>query len=87
MADIPHHPAAAKPEAGPAVTITVNGKSYEIHRGHQPVAAIKQVAGIPAAYQLDQDVGGVLTPLDQAGAVTLKGGEVFVAYPATGSSS
>jgi hypothetical protein len=87
MADASQHPPAAKPETGSTVTIIVNGTSYEIHRGHQTIAAIKQVAGVPPAYQMDQDVGGVLTPLDQGGAVTLKGGEIFVAYPATGSSS
>lgn len=69
------------------VKISVDGKTYEIHRGRQTVAAIKELAGVPLAYQLDQDVNGVLTPLDQNGAVTIKGGEVFVSYPATGSSS
>ena len=75
------------PEGGPTVEIVVDGKTYRIHRGHQAVSEIKRVAGVPQAFQLDQDINGVLTPLDQNGSVTLKGGEVFVSYPATGSSS
>lgn len=75
------------PEAGPIVKITVDGKVFEIHRGRQTVTTIKQIAGVPLAYQLDQDVNGVLTPLEPGGAVTIKGGEIFVSYPATGSSS
>jgi len=69
------------------VEITIDGKQYKIHRGRATVADIKALAGIPLAYQLDQDVNGVLTPLDQAGSVTIKPGDVFVSYPATGSSS
>ncbi len=69
------------------VKIIVDGKGYEIGRGKQPVAAIKKLAGVPAANQLDQDINGVLTPIDQNGSVVIKGGEVFVSYPATGSSS
>jgi len=75
------------PENGPNVEITIDGKVFEIHRGNQTVAAIKARGSVPAANQLDQDIHGVLTPLDQNGSVVLKGGEVFVSYPATGSSS
>jgi cell division protein ZapA (FtsZ GTPase activity inhibitor) len=69
------------------VEIIVDGKAYKIKRGNEPVSAIKSVASVPAAYQLDQDINGVLTPLDQNGTVNIKGGEVFVSYPAAGSSS
>jgi uncharacterized protein YabE (DUF348 family) len=69
------------------VQITVDGKHYKIKRGIEQVSAIKKVASVPAAYQLDQDINGVLTPLDQNGTVTINGGEVFVGFPATGSSS
>jgi len=75
------------PQTGPTVSITVDGRPYSLHRGHEPVSAIKTAAGVPQAYQLDQDINGVLTPLDQNGAVTIKGGEIFVSYPATGTSS
>jgi hypothetical protein len=69
------------------VHITVDGKQYKIKRGSELVATIKKIANVPAAYQLDQDINGVLTPLDQNGSVTINGGEVFVGFPATGSSS
>lgn len=69
------------------VHIVVDGKQYKIKRGTEQVSAIKKLANVPAAYQLDQDVNGVLTPLDQNGTVIINGGEVFVGFPATGSSS
>jgi hypothetical protein len=69
------------------VHITVDGKQYKIRRGTEQVSTIKKIANVPAAYQLDQDINGVLTPLDQNGTVTINGGEVFVGFPATGSSS
>jgi len=69
------------------VTITVDGKPVHIGRGKEPVSVIKKLGGVPAANQLDQDVNGVLTPIDQNGSVDIRGGEVFVSYPATGSSS
>ena len=77
----------AQPENGLNITITIDGKPFEIPAGSIPVARIKSVGGVPAANQLDQDINGVLTPLDQNGSVVIKGGEVFVSYPATGSSS
>jgi cell division protein ZapA (FtsZ GTPase activity inhibitor) len=69
------------------VHIVVDGKEYKIKRGPELVSTIKRIANVPAAYQLDQDINGVLTPLDQNGSVTINGGEVFVGFPATGSSS
>ena len=75
------------PHGGPNVPITVNGQTYEIHRGHQTVVAIKQVAQVPLAHDLEQVVDGVLKPLPDDGAVTLKGGEVFVSHPKDAASS
>jgi hypothetical protein len=69
------------------VDISVNGTTYQIHRGHQPVAAIKLVGGIPAVYELEQVVNGQLTPLPDEGAVVIKGGEKFVAHPRSAASS
>jgi len=83
--DHPDHP--DHPENGPNVSITIDGKPFELHRGNQSVAGIKALGGVPGANQLDLDINGVLTPLDQNGSVVIKGGEVFVSYPATGSSS
>lgn len=72
------------PQHGDIVTITVNSKTYEIHRGHQTVAAIKEVAGVPAAFQLDELIDGTFTPLPDDGSVTIKGGEDFMSYPKGG---
>ncbi len=74
-------------EQGALVTITVDTKPYKIHRGHQTVAAIKTLAGVPLAYELEQLTGGKLTPLPDDGAVTLKGGEVFLSHPKDGGAS
>lgn len=80
-----HHPES--PEHGPTVQITVNDKPIHIHRGHQTIAAIKSAGGVPLADRLDQLINGVLTAIDQSGAITLHGGEVFVSFIATGGSS
>lgn len=72
---------------GPLVEITINNKKYEIHRGHQTVAAIKALGGVPAADDLEQVIDGKLTLLPDDGAVTVKGGEVFVSHPKDGGSS
>jgi hypothetical protein len=74
-------------EQGPDVTITVDTKPYRIHRGHQTVAEIKTVAGVPLAFELEQLVNGKLTPLPDDGAVTLKGGEIFLSHPKDGGAS
>lgn len=76
-----------KPDTGPAVTITVNRVQYQIHRGHQTVAAIKAAAGVPAADDLEQNVDGKLELLKDDGGVTLKGGEVFISHPKDSGSS
>lgn len=77
----------ADPQHGGVVTTTVDTKPYDIHRGHQTIAAIKAVAGVPAAYQLDELIDGTLTPLNDDGSVTIKGGEEFTSYPKGGPFS
>lgn len=74
-------------EHGPEVTITVDGNPVTIHRGHQTVAAIKTAAGVPLAYDLEQEIDGRLTPLPDDGAVVLKGGEVFHSHVKDSGSS
>jgi hypothetical protein len=69
------------------VEITIDNKQYSIHRGHQTVAAIKTLAGIPLAYDLDQVIDGKFEPLPDEGGVTIKGGEIFIGHPKGGSSS
>jgi hypothetical protein len=76
-----------KPEPGPNVHITINGASKLIHRGRQTVAEIKKVGEVPAADELEQVIDGKLTPLPDDGAVTIKGGEVFMSHVRSGGSS
>lgn len=75
------------PQPGPLVTITINNAQKPIHRGRQTVAAIKEAGGVPQADDLDQLVDGVLTNLPDDGAVTIKGGEVFVSHVKDGGSA
>ena len=69
------------------VTIKVNTIDRDIHRGRQPVSEIKRVGEVQQADELAQVVDGKLVPLDDSGAVTIKGGEVFVSHPRDSSSS
>jgi hypothetical protein len=75
------------PEHGPLTTITINGHHHQIHRGRQSVADIKAVGGVAAAEELEQIVDGVFTPLPDDGAVTIKGGEVFISHVRAGAAS
>ena len=75
------------PEHGAEVKISVNDKQYVVHRGHQTVAHIKEVAGVPAAEELEQVIEGKFTPLSDDGAVTIKGGEIFISHVRHSSGS
>ena len=75
------------PEAGPDVAITIDNKTFTIHRGSKTVAELKQVAGIPPAYELEEIVNGKLVPLNDDQRVVIKGGERFVSHPRAGASS
>lgn len=78
----PTHPAT-----GPDVTITIDNKSYSVHRGSATVIELKQMAGIPAAYELEEIVDGKLVPLKDDQHVVIKEGEIFVSHPRSGASS
>lgn len=69
------------------VTIKVNNKDRQIHRGRQPVSEIKRIGEVPPADELAQVVEGKLVPLDDSGAVTIKGGEAFVSHPRDSGAS
>jgi hypothetical protein len=75
------------PETKVEVTITIDNKQFQIHRGDHPVAQLKQLAGIPAAYELEEIVQGKLVPLRDDQHVVIKGGEHFVSHPRAGASS
>lgn len=79
------HP--AHPETGPDVTITIDNKNFTVHRGNTTVSELKQLAGIPAAYELEEIVDGRLVPLGDDQHVVLKGGERFVSHPRAGAAS
>lgn len=83
----PIAPDHTKNEPGPLVTITVNHIDHKIHRGRQTVADIKTVGNVPLADDLEQVVDGKLIPLPDGGAVTIKGGELFVSHPKDSGSS
>ncbi len=72
---------------GPNVSVTINNVEKEIHRGRQTVAAIKTAGDVPLADDLEQVIDGKLTLLPDDGAVTIKGGEVFVSHPKDSGSS
>lgn len=69
------------------VTITVDNKPVQIHRGRQSVVEIKSLGGVPAAFDLDEVVEGKLVPLPDDGHVVIKGEEVFLSHPKSGHSS
>ena len=77
------------PQTGPFVTIFVdNDTPREIHRGSQTIADIKTLGGVAQADQLQfEKPDGGLEKLDQNGRFTIKGGERFVSFRATGAAS
>ncbi len=75
------------PQTGPDVTITVDNKVFTVHRGNISVVELKSIAGVSAAYELEEIVDGTLKPLGDGGHVVLKGGEKFVSHPRAGASS
>jgi hypothetical protein len=69
------------------VTITINGKPYELHQKNAPVRELKKLAGIPLADVLVQIVNGQMVPLDDNAVVELHCGDVFVSHPRDNASS
>ena len=67
------------------VEIFINDLNYSIHRGHQTIAAVKEIAGVSSLDIL------YLMPayieLDNSGAVTIHGKERFKSVAPSGSSS
>jgi sulfur carrier protein ThiS len=69
------------------VTITINGKAYELHQEKASVVELKKLAGIPLADVLVKIVNGQMVPLDDNAVVELHCGEVFVSHPRDNASS
>jgi hypothetical protein len=69
------------------VRIKINDKTYEVPPGPTLVSKLKEIAGVPAADELEQVVDGKLEPLPDNGTVDVKDGDRFISHPRTGSSS
>ena len=69
------------------VKITIDNKVFEVKPGEQKVSALKELAGIPAAKELEEIIDGTLTPLPDDGTVKICGGEVFLSHARRGGSS
>jgi hypothetical protein len=81
----PHHPNCHHHKH--VIEITIDGKAFQVHAGKIAVSKIKQLGGIPLAFELDQLVNGKLIPLPDDGIVKIKECEQFVGIPKDGSSS
>ena len=84
---LPRQSRKAAPCSLPLTARTSTKTDVRVHRGRRTVAEIKTAGGVPLAYELDQIVEGKLVPLEDDGAVTIKGGERFSSQPRTGQSS
>ena len=82
-----HQPENDEPQYGPEVTITIDNKPYQVHRGRQTVTYLKEIAGIAQSYELDELEDGRLVQLADDGSVTIKGGEEFKSNLKVGHSS
>ncbi len=80
-------PVKEHPQTGPDVTVTIDNKVFAVHRGNHTAADLKQLAGVPPAYELEQIVDGQLVPLQDGQHIAIKGGELFVSHPRAGASS
>lgn len=69
------------------VAITIDNVERKIHRGRRAVSEIKTVGQVPQAYTLVLVEGGKLTPLEDSGSFTIKGGEEFKSHPKDGGNS
>jgi hypothetical protein len=71
------------------VTITINGKPYEVHVGNHPVAELRNLADpkIPKEDMLCLFVDGEPKPLDDKAHLDIKGGEIFASNCPSGGAS
>lgn len=69
------------------VEVLVDGTKHQVRAGKYVVHEFKSKVGVPAAKELDQVIGGQITPLDDNAHITIVGHEVFVSHERTGASS
>jgi hypothetical protein len=77
----------SKKAAPKKVTITIDQKPFEVVPGVHTVADLKTIGGVPLANDLEQVIGGKLSPLKDDGKVDICGGEQFISHVKDGSSS
>src|SRR5437773_1021167 len=74
------HPPQSE-DAKALVTVSVDQKKIEIHRGSWLVSQLKIEAKVPSNYDLDQILPGEPPiPLKDDERITIKGGEVFASH-------
>jgi hypothetical protein len=83
----PQTPANQDNHGKDLVTVTINGKPKEIHRGNDTVTELKVLLGVDASQALDEVIGGEFKPLEDTQRITIKGGEVFVSHARHGGSA
>lgn len=76
-----------RPQPGPTVTVTVDTKPKEVHRGSWLVSEFKAEVGVDSSRDLDQVINGEFKPLKDDDRIVIKGGEVFVSHVRQGGSS
>jgi hypothetical protein len=69
------------------VVIYVDDQPRKIHPGERTVTEIKKVGEVSAGYELDQVIGGHITPLKDDAVVCIEGGERFISHVKDGTSS
>lgn len=69
------------------VTVTVDGKPHDVHKGSYVVSEFKKLVGVDPSKELDEVVHGELKPLDDNQTIHIKGGEVFISHARQGGSS
>lgn len=69
------------------VTVTIDGRHTDIHRGSYIVGDLKRHLGVDPSYELDQVIRGEFRPLGDDARITIKDNELFISHVRTGSSS
>ncbi len=67
-------------EHGNKVTITINGKQYETHRGNNPVEHLRNLGKVPADEVFSQFINNQFVDLDDKAHIVIHGGEIFASH-------
>ena len=69
------------------VTVTVDGQKHQVPAGKYLVSNFKSLVGVPSAKELDEVIGGKLTPLADDATINIEHAEVFISHERTGGAS